>query len=156
LNGLGMAISGNWQFSGLTAENAINQDVALQNIIETGRDDGEPMLIRCAAVCLDPLAGDAVSLVKSRKQAFEMGRADRQEGTRWLVEEFVGIEQLHCVAVRRARQGQLGECEAVTKSVKAEFKSGHGLFYPQGLLEAPHAKMKNCNNNLTGMSCSDV
>ena len=95
------------------------QDVALQQVVETRGDDGETMLVRRAAMGFHPAAGGGVGVIEGREQAIQFGRANRQEVARSAVEQGVGVQHLHGITARRARQGQVGETEAVAKGVRA-------------------------------------
>jgi len=67
---MGIAPELGW-FSGSTAKNAVNQDMALQNRIVTGGNDGEAVRIRLAAMAFHPAAGGGMRGVEGSKQAVQ-------------------------------------------------------------------------------------
>jgi hypothetical protein len=99
--------------------------VALQNIVETGGDDGEVMVFHPIAMGVDPAASSGERVVEGGEQSVEPWRADWQEITGSTVEQGVGVQHLNRVTSWLAWQRQVGKGKAVAEGVGGELELGH-------------------------------
>lgn len=112
----------------MSAENAKNQHVALQYLVETGRYDGQPMVVRVWAMFFHPRAGTGMGIVEAGEKTVELLGADWQESAGNSIEEPVGIEHLDGVAFGAPGQTQRVEGKTVAKSVGRKGRGDHALF----------------------------
>lgn len=88
--------------SRLGAQDAIDQDVALQDGIESGGDDGERVGFAARIMGVEPFASGGVGFGKTGKQRIQGCVAYGQKGFAGAIQELIVIQVLYGVAAGRA------------------------------------------------------